>query len=219
MNDNFLPLAAAASKVIRKKNQKTLSPALGNLIKHQILDAEESAQEIVRTARKQANELVAEAEKSSENIRARAYDEGRSEAESELIENILATREARERVLTTVEADVLKLAVKLAEKIIGRELEQDEDARGEIVLNALRSARQQEMLTVRVGAGDLPILERLREKIERGGRAQYVDFVADQAVKNGGCIIESTSGTIDARLETQLRILENALLARVEGEK
>lgn len=219
MNDNFLSLDAAAPKIIKRENQKTASSALGGLIKHQILDAEENARSIVQAARKRADELIAAAEESSENIRARAYREGREEAESELIENILATREERAQVLTTVERDVLKLAVKLAEKVIGRELKQDENGRGEIVHNALRSARQQEMLTVRVSADDLPLLERLREKIDRFGRAQYIDFVADQAVKEGGCIIESTSGTIDARLETQLRILENALLARVSNEK
>jgi flagellar biosynthesis/type III secretory pathway protein FliH len=65
----------------------------------------------------------------------------------------------------------------------------------------------------------LPLLERMRdEKSNAFGRAQFIDFVADQGVKTGGCIVESESGTIDARIETQLRILENALLARVSSE-
>lgn len=112
---------------------------------------------------------------------------------------------------------MLKLSIKLAEKIIGREVQQDEMTRGEIVLNALRQARQQEMLTVRVNSGDLPLVEQMRERIDAFGRAKYIDFIADQSVREGGCIIESQSGTIDARLETQLRILESTLLARVSG--
>jgi type III secretion protein L len=74
------------------------------------------------------------------------------------------------------------------------------------------------MLTVRVSNADLSRLEEMRESINALGRAQYIDFVADQAIVKGGCIIESASGTIDARLETQLRILENALLARTSDE-
>lgn len=86
--------------------------------------------------------------------------------------------------------------------------------RGEIVMTALRQARQQEMMTVRVNAADLPLVEKMRERIDAFGRARYLDFVADQTIKEGGCLIESASGTIDARLETQLRVFEKALLAQ-----
>ena len=74
------------------------------------------------------------------------------------------------------------------------------------------------MLTVRVSPEDLPHIENARQKFDAAGRGRFIDFIADQAVKFGGCIIESDSGTIDARLETQLKILENALLARVNQE-
>lgn len=218
MNDNFLPLETAAPKIIRRNNQKTAnSDVFGSLIKHQILNAEEKARIISQKAQEKAEHLVNDAEMQAEEIRRQAYRAGRDEAEGELLENLLAIKEERLKVLSTIEQDVLKLAVKLAEKIIGREVRQDESARGEIILNALRAARQQEMLTVRVNANDLPLLEQMRERIDAFGRGRYIDFVADQAVKESGCIVESASGTIDARLETQLRILENALLARVSN--
>ena len=217
MSENFLPLDGARPKIIKRKNQKMLSVAFGNLVKHQIISAEESARSMVKSAGQKAQNLISAAETEAENIRDHAYRAGREAAETELLENLLAIKDERAQVLSTVEEELLKLAVKLAEKIIGKEIKQDENTRAEIVLNALRQARQQEMLTVRVNANDLPVLEQMREKIERGGRVQYIDFLADQAVVQGGCIIESQSGTIDARLETQLRILENALLARVSN--
>jgi type III secretion protein L len=160
------------------------------------------------------------AEIEAETIRREAYRDGREQAEQELAGDLFEIKQKRAQVLSEVEADVLRLAVKLAEKIIGREVEASGGAaRGEIVVNALRAARAQETLTVRVSAADLPALERMRaEKNNAFGRAQFIDFVADQAVANGGCIIESQSGTIDARIETQLRILENALLGRVASE-
>ncbi len=147
-----------------------------------------------------------------------AYESGREESVQELLEDVLAAKEQRAEALYAVEQDVLKLAVKVAEKIIGREVQQDENVRADIVLTALRQARQQEMLTVRVNANDLPLVEKMRERIDAFGRARYLDFVADQAVGEGGCLIESASGTIDARLETQLRVLENALLAQISNE-
>lgn len=215
MNDSFL----MPGKIIKAGNQRNASIVFGSLIKNQIINAEERAAQILKEAYENASDLISIAETESENIRREAYQTGRDEAESELIDNLLAIKEIRLQALQEVEQDVLKLSIKLAEKIIGREVQQDETVRGEIVLNALRQARQQEMLTVRVNANDLPLVEQMRERLDSFGRAKYIDFIADQSVREGGCIIESQSGTIDARLETQLRILENSLLARVEGEK
>lgn len=206
-------------KIIKAGNQRNASIVFGSLIKNQIISAEERAAQILKESYENASNLISIAETESENIRREAYQTGRDEAETELIDNLLAIKEIRLQALQEVEQDVLKLSIKLAEKIIGREVRQDETVRGEIVLNALRQARQQEMLTVRVNANDLPLVEQMRERIDSFGRAKYIDFIADQSVKEGGCIIESQSGTIDARLETQLRILENSLLARAEGEK
>ncbi|MEP6901918.1 MAG: FliH/SctL family protein [Actinomycetota bacterium] len=218
MKERKLSFEYPAPKIIKGKNQKTSSILFGGLIKHQVLNAEEEAHSILLAARETVANLVAEAHQAAEEIRREAYQAGRDEAENELLENLLAIKAERSQVLLTIEKDVLKLAVKLAEKIIGKEIQQDETSRAEIVLNALRHARQQEMLTVRVNTADLSLLNEMRDKINSFGRAQFIDFVADQAVTFGGCIIESSSGTIDARLETQLRILENALLARASSE-
>ena len=219
MSENFLPLGSGAPRIIRRKNQRAAGVVFGGVIKKQVADAEEKARVIRRKTEEAADSLIASAESAAEAIRAEAYRAGREEAESELLENLLSIKEQRTRVLSTVEAEVIKLAVKIAEKIIGGDIKQDEATRAEIVLHALRQTRQQEMLTVRVNANDLPLIERMREKIDNYGRAKFIDFIADQAVANGGCIIESSSGTIDARVETQLRILENTLLSRVSEDK
>lgn len=219
MNDNYLPLSGGASNIIKKANQRTASIVFGSVVKHQILNAEEKARSILLDAKQEAIDLIETAAEEAEAIRRSAYEAGCEEVQVEMLENLLATRDERSRALTDVEEEVLKLSVKLAEKIIGRAVELDESIRAEIVFSAVRQARQQEMLTVRVNANDLPLLERMRERIDAFGRTRFVDFVADQAVSRGGCIIESASGTIDARVETQLRVLENALLARASGEE
>lgn len=206
------------NKVIKAGSLRNESAIFGNFIKHQVLNAAEQSRKLIVDAESAAADLIAAAEAESESIRNKSYQAGREKAEAELISEILAVKEIRADALQNVEEEILKLAVKLSEKIIGRELKADETARTEIVYNALRQVRQQEMLTVRVNAEDLPLLEQTREKAEAFGRNRYVDFVADQAVKEGGCIIESASGTVDARLETQLRILENTLLVQVGSD-
>lgn len=214
MSDDFFPALDNTTRIIKSAKMRTNSLVIGNVVKNQILRAEEKAWEILQEAHAIAAGIVNSAEQSAENIRRESYEKGREEAETELVENILAIKEERARNLANLEQEVLRLAVKISEKIIGEEIKTDENTRGEIVLNALRHARQQEMLTVRINTADVSMLENMREKIDSFGRAKFIDFVADQAVKSGGCIIESASGTIDARLETQLRILEKSLLAQ-----
>ncbi len=218
MRENALHLENPNRKIIKNGSQPVDSVFFGRLLKNQVLKAEEEARKITLAANRQADNLVAVAVAEAVEIRRSAHQAGREEAIGELLESVLAAKEKRASALHEIEQDVLKLSLKIAEKIIGREIEKDETVRGEIILTALRQARQQEMMTVRVNAADLPLVENMREKIDAFGRARYLDFVADQAVKEGGCLIESASGTIDARLETQLKVFEKALLAQVSNE-
>jgi len=40
-----------------------------------------------------------------------------------------------------------------------------------------------------------------------------MEFLADPSIEMGGCIIETSAGRLDAKLETQLSRLSQALLA------
>ena len=218
MNENGLLAESPNRKIIKRAELRDGSIFFGKVLKHQVLEAEETARKILRDAETRAENIVAEAVAEAVEIHRDAFETGREESIRELLEEIMAAKEKRVQALRSIEQDVLKLAVKIAEKIIGREVEKDETTRGEIVLTALRQARQQEMMTVRVNAADLPLVEKMREKTDAFGRARYLDFVADQSVKKGGCLIESASGTIDARIETQLRVFEKALLAQTADQ-
>ncbi|NJM52959.1 MAG: hypothetical protein HC846_05910 [Blastocatellia bacterium] len=148
-----------------------------------------------------------------------AYREGSEKALAEFETNLIESREIRERVWRETEKDLLRLAIRLAEKIIGREIKKDQKTIVDIVANAVQNARQQEKLTIRVNPQDLPIIEKETERISVGSKIKFIDFAADPRVVSGGCLIESEVGTIDARLETQLRVLERALLSQSEGEE
>lgn len=189
------------------------------VIKNQIVSARTEAVKILREAEEKAEEIRRTAEIEAENLKVEAYREGEENALNEFQQNLLESREIRERVWRETEKDLLRLAVRLAEKIVGREIKEDNKTIVDIVSTALQNARQQEGLTVRVNPSDLPKVESEKEKFSSGGRIKFVDFIADPRVSTGGCLIESEVGTIDARLETQLRVLERALLSQSEGEE
>src|SRR5215203_5257977 len=189
----------------------------GKVVKNQIVSAQREAARILEEAEEFAAAVRREAQKEAENLKAQAYLEATENALTEFERNLVESREIREKVWRETEKDLLRLAVRLAERIVGREIEKDDKTIVEIISTALQNARQQEKLTVRVNPKDLPTIEKQTERFS-SGRIQFIDFVADPRVASTGCLIESEVGTIDARLETQLRVLERALLSQSEGD-
>lgn len=188
------------------------------VVKRIVVESQEEARAIIAAAEAEAAAMRRNAEESSRELREAAYREGLEAALAELNEHLLAAREERDAALAGIERDVLRLVVKLAEKVIGREIEQNEATLADIVGTALRQARQDEMLTVRINPADLPAVQARRERLDPTGRARFLDLVPDPRVTHGGCVIESASGTINAQLDVQLKVLERALLARAAGE-
>lgn len=205
-----------AGKIIKSVTTNT-SPG-GSITKRHIVDARAEARLIVAAAEKDAAAIRERAESFARESRETAYREGCETALYEWNTLILEAREQRDQALAGVERDLLRLAVKIAEKILGRELKSDRNAIVDIVANALRQARRNEMITVRVNPADLPVIEEHGQRLDRSGREKFLDIVPDPQVAAGGCVIESESGAIDAQLETQLRVLERALLTRATDD-
>jgi type III secretion protein L len=196
------------------KSVATSTSLGGSITKGQIVDARAEARRIIAAAEEEAAAIRDRAESFARELRETAHREGCETALSEWNTLLLEAREVRDEALASVERDLLRLAVKIAEKILGREIKKDRGAIADIVATALRQARRNEMITMRVNPADLPVIEQHASRFERAGREQFLDIVSDPRIAAGGCVIESESGAIDAQLETQLRVLERALLMR-----
>lgn len=205
-----------AVKII--KTPATNKSGASSITKRQIVEARLEAARILAQAEKDAAAILQQAESIARESRETAYREGCESALTEWQTLLLEAREQRDQALAGVERDVLRLAVKIAEKILGHELQRDKKAVVDIVATALRQARRNEMITLRVNPADLPLIEQHRQRFDRIGRNQFLDVVPDPAVTAGGCVIESESGAIDAQLGTQLRVLERALVMRAAGD-
>src|SRR5687767_13298702 len=205
-----------SNNLVKQPHLPNRTSVASAIVKRQYLDAKAEANRIIAEAEAEAEALLQSAETYAREARDAAYQQGREEALLELTQNLIATRETRDRALAGVEKDILRLAVKIAEKIIGRELQHDRQTIVDLVTQALHHARRSEMVTVRVNPLDLPGINEQRKRLNPGGRVRYLDFVADPGVAPGGCRIVTDTGAIDADLDTQLRVVERALLTRAE---
>lgn len=149
-------------------------------------------------------ELRAEAERRGY---AAGHEKGEAEARRQLQSQIerfqgLAAQmvQARAGVLEDGEDDVVELAYASLCRILG---EQGATREGVMAMvgQGLRAVRAREQVVVRLHPDDHALM------------GQQTGFRADPAIALGGCIVDSSTGALDARLETQLALLADTLLA------
>lgn len=86
-----------------------------------------------------------------------------------------------------------------------------------LVAHALSSVRGARKVAVHVSQQDFKLMGRLAQELGADGRFSEIQFVPDPRVTVGGCMIETDTGVWDARLETQLQRLRDAIDAAVKS--
>ncbi|MDR5675688.1 MAG: F0F1 ATP synthase subunit delta, partial [Armatimonadota bacterium] len=103
---------------------------------------------------------------------------------------------------------VVTLALEVARKVIRRAVECDPALLLGWVREAAERLHASGALVVRVNPQDLERLRSSGVDLERAG--VRLRWVADPSV-DGGCVVESDSGVVDATVATQLRTLQERL--------
>lgn len=164
-------------------------------------DAKAEAERILETARHDA-----------ERLRTQAIAEGRERGLAAVTELLTAARAASARSQKSGEQDLRLLAVRIAERILERELQLSPETVVDIAAAALSQAGAPHDVLLRIHPDDLKALERGRPRLlQRCAHAEVVHLRADASVTRGGCIVETELGTVDARLPLQLDAIERAL--------
>lgn len=81
------------------------------------------------------------------------------------------------------------------------------------VSEVLKRVKEGRELTVRVSPADLPTLQLEESRLAAAVPGRKFALVADARVELGGCLVDSRLGTLDGRLEVQLRELYATLRA------
>lgn len=114
----------------------------------------------------------------------------------------------RRRLRREAEADLIRLALAIARRVLYRELAVDPDALRGVVLAALEKVQLQEISRVRVHP---ELAAMLATSLQRLAAAHIPEIVADPSRERGDLIFETSRGNLDASVETQLQEIENGL--------
>ena len=187
------------------------------IIDKETFEARSEAQEIQARARSEADALLEKARQEANDLREEARQEGResgrSEGAAELTETIAQASVRLQELEEKLTSQLTDVAIAIARKILGQELQTNPDAVIKIVRNALaEKARQRQEISLRVHPEDLAIIrENKAQLLEVLSRAKEISIREDVNVERYGVIIETDAGTIDAQLDSQLAIFERVL--------
>ncbi|MBR2216283.1 MAG: flagellar assembly protein FliH [Selenomonadaceae bacterium] len=152
------------------------------------------------------------------------HEEGESAVRKEMADFIKATNEQAERILQTakdatrdylVEADhtVAELAMHIAEKILPQHFIDVPQVVLPLVRDALKRVQDQKEIVIHVPPDSYEFVLMARDEFRAmlpGGNASLTVH-SDDSLHPGDCLIETESGSVDARLATQLELIRNAI--------
>lgn len=117
----------------------------------------------------------------------------------------------RTRDRERMEIETVRLALAIAKKIIRYETEH-----GKVIENVVKAAMQQvadpRKLTLRLNPRDIEAASALGDQFQNGEDADsQLALEGDETVGRGGCVIETRLGDVDARIDQQIKVIEELL--------
>ena len=126
---------------------------------------------------------------------------------------ITAFLSAKQEVFEYIAPDILEISVDIAKKIIKREIQQEPRVILDNILEILKGLSKEETkITLRVNPEQVSLLKaEIPELMSTAGLDAKVLVVPDEELMEGGCMVTTTNGVIDATIETQLSVISEAL--------
>jgi flagellar assembly protein FliH len=155
------------------------------------------------------------------------YERGHAEAMKEAREKVRGALAALETLHAAAEEAFSTDAAQITEacadivgeaffKLAGSALLEREAVVG-VVTEVLKRVRDERELRIHVNPQDLPLLRSAEAGIAASLPGRRFTLLADARVETGGCIVESSLGSLDGRLEVQLAGLCASLRAARQG--
>lgn len=165
--------------------------------------------------------LVSRAHEEANLIKKQARDDGYNEGIKDAKNDLADFKEAlnvfysaKDDAYNKLSDDILSISLSIAKKIIKTELQTNNEAIINMISEVLGEVSKDEhKITLIVSKRDLnQVKDRLSEIIKINNIEAKVNVVEDEEVQEGGVIVKTTSGIVDASITSQLKLIEEALL-------
>ena len=164
--------------------------------------------------------LISRAREEADAIREAAakegYQEGLSKAKSDIEElrsSMSAFFSAKQDVFDKISPEIMSISVEIAQKIIKKEISQNPELILESIMMILKGLSKEETkITIRANPSQVNMLKgEVPDMAAQVGLEAKIIVIPDESVMEGGCVVTTTNGVVDATIETQLAIISEAL--------
>ncbi len=164
--------------------------------------------------------LISRAREEAQSIKEAAAKEGyqdglaQSKSDIEDVKNAIgAFMSAKQEVFDFVAPNIMEISFDIAKKIIKKEIQQDPSIILENISKILKGLSKEETkITLRVNPMQVSMLKtEIPELLNTVGLEAKILIVPDETIMEGGCMVTTTNGVIDATIETQLSVISEAL--------
>ncbi|MEI8094057.1 MAG: flagellar assembly protein FliH [Spirochaetales bacterium] len=209
----------AAFELIKKEKEDALQLRI---------EAEKTAQSLIDDGRRIAEQSEAEArariadleEAARKKAAAEGYQQGYTEGASEvarLVERIHVIIEKliekRQEIIEGTETQLVSLVILIAKKVVKVISENQRNVVINNVLQALRKLKTRGDVVVRVNLEDLKVTtEHIKEFLSMVENVKSITVMEDTSVDQGGAVIETDFGEIDAKIASQFAEIEEKIL-------
>lgn len=157
-----------------------------------------------------------EADALRESAMKEGYQAGLEQAQAELQgikETFEAFMNAPQEVYEMLAPNILEISVDIAQKIIKKETEQDPQVLINTVIDVLKGlAKDENKISLRVNPVQADaVKQQVPEILNLAGLDAKISVLADEGVTEGGCLVTTSNGIVDATIETQLSVISEAL--------
>ncbi len=198
----------------------------------QVREASEEAERMLIEAREQIDNWWQEQRQQDEHLIEamrsqgfqQGFDEGKVQAELDLqvqIEQMMKEAQevlkvayvAKDQIIQEAEPFLVELACGIAEKVIDKQLTVEPEHTLELIRQNLARKREQGMIALCVAPEQFAFVQAAREELSLSIDSQAeLQILPDATVKDKGCVIRSSFGSVDARIDTQLSEIKKELV-------
>ncbi|PZE22454.1 FliH/SctL family protein [Paenibacillus xerothermodurans] len=129
---------------------------------------------------------------------------------------------SKQQIIQEAEPFLIEMSCAISEKIIARQLTVESSWVIELIQSVLARRKEKGIITLCIAPAHFSNIQDAREELLLHIDSQAeLQIIPDPSVHDRGCVIRSSFGSIDARIDTQLNEIKNALqqlAVRNEGE-
>ncbi|MGE4282498.1 MAG: FliH/SctL family protein [Clostridia bacterium] len=221
-----MPFSMVQSITDIDKIEEELDAAENNIQTDLVENAHTEAEQIIMSAQKAAKKFLEDARLQAEEMRTMVLDEAREQGYKEghdeiniKAENLLKEaadikKSAEDEYATqmaSVEKDMVNIILTIVRKVIGNALEINPEAISSLVRQTLVQCKECETVILKISPEDYDaVLERKDIILRQSGYSGELVIKSDISLQRGGCIAETSTGSIDASVSVQLNAIEEA---------